>query len=328
MHSTELPNFTLTQKLANWAVTCHTPHAHINLLLQILREENLDVPKCSKTLLNTPRSCPVVTVSPGIYSHLGVEKGIIFMLSHNNVRSETLPEILEISLNVDGLPISSSSNASFWPIMALLNSKSACLKDPFIIGVYQGNGKPDNVTEYLDSCVKEMQHLYDNGLEYDNKQFRVKVLNLICDAPAKAFVLCVKGHNASHGCNKCYVEGGFGSKTMSFPDLNCALRNDHEYRTKLDDDYHKGTSPLEKLSYFDMIKNVPLDYMHLVLLGVGRKYISFLIKGKLGTRLLPFQQDRLNTKLLKTKSNIPDDFARKPREIYSIDRWKATEVKK
>lgn len=47
---------------------------------------------------------------------------------------------------------------------------------------------------------------------------------------------------------------------------------------KIQPEHHKGTSILESLN-IDMVKQVPLDYMHLVLLGVTKRVLSLWLRG-------------------------------------------------
>lgn len=64
-----------------------------------------------------------------------------------------------------------------------------------------------------------------------------------------------------------------------------------------------------------MVSQFPLDYMHLVCLGV--------MKRRLGSRVI----DDISQHLLNLNSHIPSEFARKPRSLKEIDRWKATEFR-
>jgi len=65
---------------------------------------------------------------------------------------------------------------------------------------------------------------------------------------------------------------------MTYPGLDATLRTDESYRSKKDEDYHKGNSPLVCLS-INIINTVVLDYMHNVCLGVVKKLVEFWVKG-------------------------------------------------
>lgn len=65
---------------------------------------------------------------------------------------------------------------------------------------------------------------------------------------------------------------------MTFPDLNSKLRTNEELYCQTDDDYHKETSFLCDLK-IDLVTSVPLDYMHLVLLGIVKRLINLYHNG-------------------------------------------------
>lgn len=67
--------------------------------------------------------------------------------------------------------------------------------------------------------------------------------------------------------------------------------------------------------------------MHLVCLGVMKRFLLLWIKGPLQCRLGSRVIDDISQHLLNLKSHIPSEFARKPRSLKEIDRWKATEFR-
>jgi len=71
-----------------------------------------------------------------------------------------------------------------------------------------------------------------------------------------------------------------------------------------------------------------LDYMHLVCLGVTKRLITlWLNKGPNNVRLPSWKSKKNTTNLLKIKPCITNDFARKPRGIEEVGRFKATEFR-
>lgn len=56
----------------------------------------------------------------------------------------------------------------------------------------------------------------------------------------------------------------------TFPELNAKLRTDSDFINKVCDEFHNEFSPLETLD-IGMISGFPLDYMHLVCLGLTKK---------------------------------------------------------
>lgn len=115
---------------------------------------------------------------------------------------------------------------------------------------------------------------------------------------------------------------------MTYPEVDSSLRSDESFKDKLDENYHKPNreSPLEQLS-LGLVSNVPLDYMHLVCLGVMKRLLIFWVKGSRDVRM---REDHLNcatTELLKIKNYIPREFSRLPRDLKEVDRLKATEFR-
>lgn len=77
----------------------------------------------------------------------------------------------------------------------------------------------------------------------------------------------------------------------------------------------------------DMIQQFPADYMHQCCLGVMRKLLVLWLCGTLRTRLSFGQVREISSRLLGLRPFMPDLFARKPRGLEDIDRWKATELR-
>lgn len=111
---------------------------------------------------------------------------------------------------------------------------------------------------------------------------------------------------------------------LVFLEENSELRTDFSYRQRSQEEHHTDTSPFEQTS-IDMIDQFPIDYMHLVCLGVTKLIL------KLWISICPkFSEDNLNClsmKILKLSKYIPKEFNRKPRSLIEINRWKATEFR-
>lgn len=111
---------------------------------------------------------------------------------------------------------------------------------------------------------------------------------------------------------------------MIFLTTNCTLRTNESFRNLTDPEHHRGPTILEELD-IDRIKQLPIDYMHLVLLGVTKRMLLLWNKGNKVVRLNKNQIENLNEMYLLTSQYVPSNFQRKPRSITDIDRWKATE---
>ena len=81
--------------------------------------------------------------------------------------------------------------------------EEAPLLDPVVIGLYSGAKKPKDSIKYLSDFVNEMKNLYQNGFLYMEKLYTVRISNVVCDVPARAFIKNTKQHNGYSSCDKC-----------------------------------------------------------------------------------------------------------------------------
>lgn len=66
---------------------------------------------------------------------------------------------------------------------------------------------------------------------------------------------------------------------MCYPEINFTKRTDADFRNKSQEEHHMGISLFEQLPAFDLINNIPIDYMHAVLLGVCKRMLCHKIYG-------------------------------------------------
>lgn len=317
----------LRQDLKKWAIECHVPLSHISKLLQVLNNYGLELPSDARTLLNTQRKVEITQVEPGEYCHIGLKSGI--MRKFETLPIDKIPQKVKININIDGLPLSKSSGSQFWPILGWFPPnlfENLLMYKPFVIGVYHGCHKPESANAFLKFFVDEFLELKEAGLIWQGKRVVVEINAVVCDAPAKSFVSYTKGHTGYHGCSKCIQEGDYIRNRMAFPQLKSTLRTDESFENKLDQDHHLGTSVLEKLG-IGMVSQIPLDYMHLVCLGVMKRLLQFWVKGRQDVRIAVRHFEGLDNLMFSFKNYITNDFARKPRRLNDLDRFKATEFR-
>ena len=80
----------------------------------------------------------------------------------------------------------------------------------------------------------------------------------------------------------------------------------------------------------DMIKEFALNFMHLVCLGVTHTLIYYFrgtFKGISVGRLSSVQLNQISNSLTALHGKLPSEFARQPRSLAELDRWKATELR-
>lgn len=315
----------LSSKLAVWATEFSINHVALRQLLSILIVFFPHLPRDPRTLLATQRHYAIKEISGGLYHHFGIAKGIIEALG------QSIKQILtsiNIQVNIDGLPLFKSSKTQFWPILGRIVELER--QPPFIIGLYSGEKKPDDIGKYLHDFVEEMKEIQIHGVPLGRRENNVTVSLscFICDAPARAFVKQIKGHNAYHGCEKCTQRGTWNDK-VTFPETGASLRTDVSFNEMADSEHHlEIRSPLCELS-IGMISQFVLDPMHLVYLGVTRKLIWLWMKGPVAIkcRIGGNNVRAISEKLLLFHEYIPREFQRKCRSLAEIDRWKATEFR-
>ncbi|VDI56277.1 Hypothetical predicted protein [Mytilus galloprovincialis] len=198
----------------------------------------------------------------------------------------------------------------------------------FFVALTLGRSKPSNL-DFLRETIRELDNVLQNGFPSGNRTIKVNLKGIVCDAPARAFVKGTKLYCGYYGCDKCAKKGNWIGR-MTYQDINnLTLRTNETFRNSLNQEHHNYLSPFCDLPMdkLDMIKQFPLDYMHLVCLGVMKKLLLTWKRGKLDVRLSNQQVQEIGRKLVRLRSFVPEFFARKPRNMDEIDRWKATEFR-
>ena len=321
--SDDCSNESMSQQLAVWVHTFNISQAALGSLLQILRSNDIDLPKDPRTVMHTPKAVKIANVAGGSYYYFGVASSI---QDRAGMWSATLCNNCELNLhiNVDGLPLSRSSTVQLWPILGRIHEVPNC--EPFVIAVYGGSEKPNSVHEFLQDFVAEITELQKNGISVNGKFYAVRLSAVICDAPARAFLKCIKGHCGYNGCERCIQEGDYVNNRMTFPEMDAPARTDEQFALGSYDDHQVALSPLVSLGV-GCVTEVPLDYMHLICLGVMRRMIFLWLQGPLKHRLRSSVVNDISERMLLLRDSIPKEFARRPRSLLEIRHWKATEFR-
>jgi hypothetical protein len=136
---------------------------------------------------------------------------------------------------------------------------------------------------------------------------------------------CTKGHNAYYSCERCIIKGVWHGRVVFDINENLPpLRTEEDFRNLAYSDHQIKKSPLLDIG-LPCITSFPLDYMHLVCLGVVKRLLTYLKHGPREWKLSHQQFSLLSQKLGALNSKMPRDFARQPRSMYDMDKWKATE---
>lgn len=313
----------------------------INRFISVCRSHGVgNFPSDLRSAIGSMRNVTGIRpMGSGRYYHFGLSVGL-----KKAVKDWAVPAGGEFQLqfNIDGLPIYRSSKLGFWPILcrAVCGSNKS---NVFIVGLFWGEGKPQNVQEYLREFIKDLKDLIASGLSVNNVMVPVSVHSIVCDAPARSFVKCVISFNGEKGCERCTVQGLPAQGTRSekeynglrFFDTSAPLRSDQSFRSQTDSDHHHQicSSPFCDLA-IDLIKDFPLDYMHLVLLGVVKKCLCHWT-GNVKLKGNKFHLHRIggvplklvNQRLELCRPQVCDEFQRRPRSLTNINYFKATEYR-
>lgn len=328
-------------KLRQWAIKFNVTLIALSALLLILQPiVNFHLPLDARTLLGTLRKVNISEMGDGEYYHFGLKRAVEAIIRENR-RIGRKVDKLELTFNIDGLPIFNSTTKGLWLILCSeINSQGV-----YPVGAFFGKGKPNDANEFIRELVNELVDLTQKGLDGENVEISCSAL--ICDVPAKSFMLYLKGHMGYYSCSKCCIKGeyvaskkkqpakskgkgkGKGSGTVCFPGIGpFKMKTDEGFLRNDYDEFDTGNETiLKEIPKFGCVSGVPLDYMHLILLGVVKKLINMWLAGPLKTRLSPAHISKISKKLVILRRSIPSEFGRRPRSIWDFRHWKATEFR-
>lgn len=183
-----------------------------------------------------------------------------------------------------------------------------------------GPSKPKDL-QFLNDAIRDVEDLLANG--YEGK--RIVIRCVVCDAPAKAMVKNTKLCSGYYGCDKCTQKGQWVDGRVTYPQVeNLTLwTNEHDRVEMAVQDENDGftVSPFMRLR-LDMVRTFPIDYMHQACLGVMRKLLNAWVRVDRQVRMSAGQIREGSSKLKNLRPSIAKFFARKPRSLEEVDRWK------
>ena len=239
----------LAADLASWMNQFSIHQNTGDSLLKILRKHgHQDLPLCCKTLLTADRHVSTLEKSGMEYVYLGLIQEFSNHVSKytNEVREKDF--CLEISLNIDGLPLFRSTPKSLWPILCAIHIEPLQV---FPVALSFGSTKPTNL-DVLHDTVTDLSQILHHGLECDGQLFPVKLRAIVCDAPAKSMVKAIQLYCGYYGCDRCSQKGTWIGRLTYQNVTNLELRSDMSFRSQDNEEHHKGVSPFCDLA-IDMI---------------------------------------------------------------------------
>ena len=271
--------------------------------------------------MGTPSNINLETLDTGDFKYFGIESNIrrLLKLIPNLIKRDA---IIKLLFNIDGLPLFKSSLRQFWPILARFNNSPV-----FIVALYYGYSKPPSLDAYLKEFLLELKNITEHGFQYERENYSVSVKAFTCDAPARAYLKGIVNHTGYYSCERCVIKGTYVNHRVVFNDqATYPKRTVQEFNTYSYKKHQKHASPFVD-GDFDCINLFVLDYMHLVCLGTTKRMIKFLRSGPRHCKLSSKDISLISKQLVSLRAHIPSEFSRRPRSLFELDHWKATEFR-
>lgn len=317
----------LAEELLFLFLTYNPPRRFIEHLLALLRQHGVPgIPSSVYLLMKSLKSVSIdiLNIEKGDFAYLGVQQNLEFLIDKGFLLSSLKESaLINLKLNIDGLPLFRSSRINLWPVLM----QAADCKKVVPISVFCGIGKP-KLEPFSQRLCAELIDLQKNGFSYRGLRVKIGSIMCVCDSPARSFVLCTKGHTSKDGCHWCRQFGTYTMDRVAYSSQLSALREDACY-ANFDETNQLSVTPF--MNVVPLFSGFPPDFMHVVCLGVMRKMLRCYcmpIKGiRLSCRLPLSQIKQLNDRIESIRKFIPTDFQRKPRTVSELEYFKATEFR-
>ncbi|KAH9385067.1 hypothetical protein HPB48_027121 [Haemaphysalis longicornis] len=247
---------------------------------------------------------------------------------------------ISFTLNADGTPLFRSSATAIWPIQLVINEVPPAqrMKKLVLAALWFGRDKP-KMELFQGAFVDAMNGLGDEGfpLEFEGEEkiFRAFCLCSAVDSVARAPMQGVTQFNGHYGCNWCLqdpekvgrvlkytvqIDAEERTEAQMLRDMELAVAGDG----KTFPNGVKTVSPLINLEHFNIVWGFVPDYMHCILLGLGRQFLELWLKGNNPLFNISGSEKTLSCKLLSIAP--PKEVKRMPRALKDRSSWKAKEL--
>ena len=237
---------------------------------------------------------------------------------------------LQLVFNTDGAPVFKSNKLSVWPLWVQIYNLPPVLRSSYanicLMGLWYGESKPD-FNKLLLSVSAEFENISKGAFLKKLGFVKFRFRSIVCDAPATAYVLCMKQHMGYESCAYCFIKGFHQNRRMLFKVSKAFFLREHEYFVRCGELAEqqksivhgiKSQTPLNK--FFNFPWDCPIDPMHQVFLGTGKVLSKFLISLAKGNSLTELQKRVLSCM-------VPFDIQHRTRKITDINYWKAFDFK-
>jgi hypothetical protein len=316
-------DMSLAEELSTWAIEYQIKHNALDNLLKLLKKHgHSELPSTARTLLHTPRQLDTQQSSGMEYVYFPLKQKLQETLESYPLDEVVQLDCVDLSLNVDGLPLYKSSKTCMWPVLC------AVMLDPVTIfptALTCGASRPTDLG-FLEDTVRDLGHLMNDGITFMGRKIKVNLRCFVCDAPARALVKNIKLYSGYFGCDRCEQKGVWLNRVTYQETADLILRTDEAFRNQTQFQHHHGNTPVSHLP-IDMVRCFPIDYMHQACLGVMKRLLLIWTRGDRAVRVSASQTKEISARLLSLRNCIPSAFVRMPRGLEELDRWKATEFR-
>ena len=289
-------------------------------------------------MANLPRDCRTIIPKPPVINVMNIGpkhsygtfdlKLILgrFVTCYNN-KFGRLPNRCKIGINIDGVSPFRSSQFSFWTMLIKISKLK--VSGVFPVSVAYGRGKPPTLQWLLDG-LKQIKQLCSEGLY--NTTFTLT--NICADLPAKNYFLGTTSfHSLNSPCEKCTATGTTVDKHTV---IKCSARpfparTDADFRGRVATNLHtdQEPSPVTTFDTLDMVKDIVIDPMHCVYLGVCKNILKALSNGRGSMRKLSNESLAIiNARMRKFSESVPrGTFDRALRPFCDHEKYKGSEYR-
>lgn len=246
---------------------------------------------------------------------------------------------VSFNFNTDGAPIFHSSKLSMWPIQLAINElpPEQRHRNILLAGIWFGKSEP-NMNVYLNVFAENCKVIATTGVHWKmNGELKTsKIFPLFCcvDSVARPMIQNATQFNGFYGCSYCYHPGKVINKQVKYSSdvPQYTIRSSDEVLNDMQEAVLsgrrirgiKGSASVINLPGFDLVWGYPIDYMHMVLLGVVRQtWEIWTTYGKEMYIGSPSVLKIINRRLLKICP--PNEIHRAPRPLSEKAKWKASE---
>lgn len=276
-----------------------------------------------------------------------------------NSRSDRQPFDLTLMLNTDGLSLVKSAKSHCWPLLLTIVELPPQLREHFLltIGLWYDNDTKPLMNTFLYPFSIQFNKCFNEGINWVHPitgqlcNSKIVVPLITADAPARADILNMLGHNGTFGCNICEIETKPSSKIkakrrirvykysykqaklrssrrMIIQAKKAEKKREEAKNRKVSSQriFHcfgiKGSTIIYEFPFLKLSTCVIPEFMHSVLLGIIKQFLKIWIQLSGKWNLKKFKE-----KIEDFMNNIrpPSYFRRMPRSIFQFHFFKAQE---